>query len=503
MKTGSEAKTAAGELTGIIVGEFEKLCAIPHGSGHEKALSDYLKSRLASCSSRIEQDAAGNLLAELPACPSGTQGPVVILQAHMDMVVAVSAPAVGTNPTVLPVLEGSVLHSDGRTSLGADNGIGVAVILALSCRSVFVHGPLRVLFTVSEETGLRGAALLPPRWLAGADFLINTDGFHADTEVIGCKSGCRETFAKELRPEPAPPRSRAFSLSLSGFSGGHSGDDIDKGRCNTVQTLARLLSDAEKELPGLRLAAFSGGIGFNVIPGDSTAAVLVPAEDAQRFPEWIENRGAALLGEFQDRGKLSAAACASPAQCWPRAFQEEVLTFLTELKNGVWERKNGEVSSSCNIGRVVQQGMSLLVQVMLRCDTVGQDQQMMAQHRQAAENGGFTCEISGYHSWHAVPDSLLARTVQCAYEETTGRKMTQKTAKVGLETAFFQQKAPSLQMVCLGAEIRRAHSVGESVDIDSAALLFRVMQKTLTALCAGTGEKERRQPPEPKNAAGA
>ena len=259
-----------------IVEEFEKLCAIPHGSGNEQALSDYLKDRLTPFATCVEQDKSGNLMAEIPADLSENTTPVTILQAHMDMVVAVSDTSLGSNPVIIPVRRSGVLQSDGRTSLGADNGIGVAVILTLVCRHDFPHGPLRVLFTISEEIGLKGAGEIPPRWLAGASYLINTDGFHADTELIGCKGGCRETFSRKMCTEPVIPSYTAFHIGLSGFTGGHSGDDIDKGLCNAVQALACILSAAD--IPEMRIGSFRGGVGFNVIPARSDAVVFAPIE---------------------------------------------------------------------------------------------------------------------------------------------------------------------------------------------------------------------------------
>ena len=480
---------AADRLAEEIVEEFEKLCTIPHGSGNEQALSNYLKDRLTPLAVRVEQDKDGNLMADIPAGFSEDTAPVTILQAHMDMVVAVSDASLGSNPVVTPIRRSGVLQSDGRTSLGADNGIGVAVILALVCRHDFPHGPLRVLFTISEEVGLKGAGEIPPRWLAGASYLINTDGFDADTELIGCKGGCRETFFRKMCTEPVKPSYTAFHIGLSGFTGGHSGDDIDKGLCNAVQALALLLSVAATDIPEMRIGAFRGGVGFNVIPARSDAVMLVPAERGEALTQLLREIGRKILSEYQDRGALSIKQCVSPNQWWQASFQKEVLRFLTQLQNGVCERTpgTGAVSSSCNLGRVLLRENMLLVQVMFRCDMRRQEQRMLAQHSALAECCGFDSQMSGYHSWHTAPDSTLSETVCQAYEDLTGSPILRKTAKVGLETALLQEKAPEMQMVCLGADIQHAHSVNECVREESAVLLFRLIQNTLTAL--GNGGK--------------
>ncbi|NLU24880.1 MAG: aminoacyl-histidine dipeptidase [Clostridiales bacterium] len=421
-------------------------------------------------------------MAEIPADLSENTTPVTILQAHMDMVVAVSDTSLGSNPVIIPVRRSGVLQSDGRTSLGADNGIGVAVILTLVCRHDFPHGPLRVLFTISEEIGLKGAGEIPPRWLAGASYLINTDGFHADTELIGCKGGCRETFSRKMCTEPVIPSYTAFHIGLSGFTGGHSGDDIDKSLCNAVQALACILSAAD--IPEMRIGSFRGGVGFNVIPARSDAVVFAPIEKSAPFTQLLREVGGRVLSEYQDRGTLSIKRCVSPDRWWQASFQKEVLQFLTQLENGVCERipETGAVSSSCNLGRVLLRENMLLAQVMFRCDKRRQEQRMLARHSALAECCGFESRMSGYHSWHTAPDSTLSETVCQAYEKLTGVPILRKTAKVGLETALFQEKAPEIQMVCLGADIQHAHSVNECVREGSAVLLFRLIQKTLTAL---------------------
>lgn len=472
------------ELTEQIITEFERLCAIPRRSGEEHAVGCYLKERLAPLASSLEQDAAGNLRADIPAHDADPGTPLVILQAHMDMVVAVAGTQATAPGRVTLVRESGILKSDGRTSLGADNGIGVTAILVLLTRNDFPHGPVRVLLTVSEETGLRGAAQVPESWLRDAAFLINTDGFHSGTVLTGCKSGRRETFSRYLSEEPVPCTPTAFRISLEGFLGGHSGDDIGRGRCNTIQTLALILRELGRKLKSLRICSLQGGTAFNVIPASCTAVLLTGAADAGELPQLAREISRPLLAGYQDTGFLSLQPCACPAACWSTLFQRDTLDFLTELVNGICVpgRDGRSVSSSCNLGRVFVRDGTFLVQDMVRCDTTGQEEALAAQHRLAAQHGGYIGQVTGYHSWYSDPDSALARTAADVYRHLTGQTLERKVAQVGLETAYFQEKAPGLQMVCLGAEIQNAHAVSECVREDSISILARLIQGILADL---------------------
>lgn len=469
--------------TRAIIEEFRRICAIPHGSGQEQRIGAYLKTRLEELGLRPRQDAAGNLLAEVPARGGG--GPVLILQAHMDMVVAGEVPA--ERASVRLTEDGGVLRSDGRTSLGADNGVGAAVILYLLGREDFVHGPLRVLFTVGEELGLQGARQVPPEWLLGAAYLINTDGFHADTELVGCKSGLRELLTRSAELRRTPPDMASYRVALTGFLGGHSGDDIHRGRCNTIQILAAILRSLQEKPGQLRVCGLTGGAGFNVIPAQCQAEVAVARAAEDAFLQAAREIGQVLLAEYRDTdggGALTLEPIPTPRMCWKPDFQQGALELLAGLVNGVCGRDGdtGAVVSSCNLGQAFTEDGVLRVHDMLRCDTPEQEARISAQHRKMAEENGFSRSVTGYHSWHGDRDSRLAQTVASIYREQNGRPMQRRMAQVGVETAYFHEKAPALQMVCLGAEIQNAHSVQESVRTDSAAALADLIFEAAAAL---------------------
>lgn len=250
-------------ITRGIVHTFRILSRRPRPSRHEEAAGEELDAYLRGLGLSPVRDGAGNRMADVPPAPGRASAPRLILQGHLDMVCAVR-PGSGWNPLADPVtvvVEGGFLRSDGRSSLGADNHLGNAAALWLLSTGAVNHGPLRLLFTTAEEVGLEGAKEVAPDWLAGAEYLLNTDGFHLGRAVVGSASGRRETWAAPLDAGPAPALP-AWRLTLSGGRGGHSGDDINRGRANPIKLLAAFLAG----LPGGRIASLSGGLTHNAIP---------------------------------------------------------------------------------------------------------------------------------------------------------------------------------------------------------------------------------------------
>ena len=472
----------------LILDEFGGLCAIPHASRHEQAISAYLMGRLRELTERVRQDEYGNLLAEFPASEGLEQAPTVILQAHMDMVLAGNVPP--EKAVVHTVERDGVLYSDGKTTLGADNGIGLAVILALVQNKSLRHGPLRVLFTVREETGLEGARGLSEDWLQGARYLINTDGFHADTELIGCKGGLRETISSAIIRRRTPEGSEACRIRLSGFLGGHSGDDIDSGRVNTIISLAAILKAVQRETD-LSLAELSGGNGFNVIPAWAQALVVIPKGSREKLRRAVRESAERVLAPYRDtdgEGTVSLEDAELPPACYEESFQKRTVNLLLKLHNGVCVRDaSGTVLSSCNLGMVREERNGILdLCDMLRCDTVKMENDLLAQHQRVLNDAGYGVSVKGYHSWHSRADNPLAEAVSRVYERLTGEKIKRKVALVGVEPALFHEKDRELEIVCLAAEIHNAHSVEENVRLDTVLRLYLVMEGVLPLLAQET-----------------
>ena len=491
-----------------IVNIFKTISEIPHGSGMESELGEYLKLSLLSMGAELEQDEAGNILGTFSPGDIYADAPTVVLQAHMDMVVAGDVPASKAKVHVLE--DKGYLKTDGHTSLGADNGIGIATILNLVSHGPDCFGPLKVLFTVSEETGLKGARNVSRDWLKDADYMINTDGFHVDTEIVGCKSGIRETFSRKLltdrvkdsvdfhtRKKNQLEETELYEVKLEGFLGGHSGDDIDKHRCNSIHQMAEMLQDVQDKYD-MRIADLRGGVGYNVIPPDCTAIVAVPRAcrlSAAKILVRDETRMHKIYEKSDPTGKLTVhwlGETATGELLWDYEFQRDVLRFLTALSDGVDATdKNGDVSSSSNLGQIITENDTLIIGDMIRCDTDYQENHIINNHEMVAIESGFQVERTGYHSWHSPEENELADIVASVYETILKKPMNRKVAKVGLEPAFFHEIAPDMSIICLGAEISNAHSVEENVTIESIGLLYKLISGTLSQIAKCSKKKTR------------
>lgn len=445
-------------ISGILE-EFKGLSKVPHGSWNEEAESAYLVERLRAMGLSPVADKVHNVMADVPAAPGHENAPLIILQGHMDMVCAVK-PNSGFDPerdAVTIVVEDGLLKADGRSSLGADNNLGNAVVLWLLNQN-FPHGPLRLLFTVAEEVGLRGAGEIDPAWLRGAKYLLNTDGFHLGRMVVSSAGGRRETFVRPLDTTPAVGR-YAYELSLSGYPGGHSGDDIDKDRPNPI----KLLVERVRALTvPYELAELTGGTGHNVIP-TWARAVIVTREPVE---------GLTALSEV-------------PMRVWTDVCKESTLSLLGGLYNGVyaWHKDfPGIVSASANLGAVGVREGQIEVSAFIRCTESADEKTLTDRHLALAKETGFTTEANGYPSWRGDRSNELALLMSDLYRARTGRDMEITAVHVGLEPSFFQEKAPDLIMVSTGPDIIDAHSVDERAPLDSLPPYAQLLADTLEAL---------------------
>ena len=400
----------------------------------------------------------------------------------MDMVCAV-APGSGFDPLrdgVTIVTEGGFLRSDGRSSLGADNNLGNAVVLYLLERGV-PHGPLRLLFTVSEEVGLKGAAQVDPVWLAGAEFLLNTDGFHLGLAVTGSAGGRRETYARPLTWE-ATRGTEGFKVTLTGGLGGHSGDDIHRGRLNALRALAELL----EELPA-EVADFSGGVTHNVIPGEAQAVVVLPAGQEKALRARCAAFGRTLVercGKAEPRLSLTVTPVPCPERVWSRETRRAVCGLLKNLFHGVWAMHHAfpeVVGASANVGQLSVEHGAATVRAFVRCARREEADVLFARHDGAARDAGFTlAQVSAYPGWPGDGEHHLVRTLCRAYEKETGRTMAVTAVHVGLEPSVLGAKNPELNMASTGPDILDAHAITERAPLaslpDYAALLAGTLE---------------------------
>lgn len=467
-------------ITRGIADTFRFLSRSPHPSHGEEAVSGDYMAFLTRLGLSPVRDGAWNVMANVPASPGCEDAPLLILQGHMDMVCAL-APGCGLDGQTHQVVireENGFLCTDGRSSLGADNGLGNAAVLWLLSTGQLRHGPLRLLFTTAEEVGLAGAAQVDPQWLAGADALLNTDGFHLGRAIVGSAGGRRETWRAPLRWVDAP-HLPAWAITLTGGRGGHSGDDIHRGRANPIRLLAAFLAG----LPGGQVASLTGGSAHNAIPAQAQAVVFAP-----QAPD-LAPLGAALTDYAQADPELTVACLPSPApaQVWEPGFQAHALAFLGGLYHGVYTMDPafpGVVCTSANLGRVSQTQDVLEVCTFLRSARSEQEGELAARHQALAQAHGFTGQFTGYPGWPGDRANPLAAVLERVYLAQTGRALDISAVHVGLEPSVLRAKAPGLVMVSTGPDILDAHSVHERAPLASLPDYALLLAGTLEALAS-------------------
>lgn len=466
-------------LDGVLA-QFFAMCRHPHPSRGEGPLADYVEALLRGRGLSPVRDAWNNLMADLPASPGREQAPLTIVQGHLDMVCAVK-PGSGYDPAsspVTPVVEDGVLRSDGSSSLGADNNLGNAAALWLLGQDV-PHGPVRLLFTVAEEVGLQGAKQVDPAWLAGAKYLINTDGFCLGKAIVSSAGGLRETFSRPL--ETAPRRKSAvFALKLTGFPGGHSGYDIHRGRPNPIRLTAQFLLGLRERMD-FELLHLSGGHAHNAIPMDCTALLAAEEKEAPA----LEAAAAAFSREAPGGPVRLERLEEGPGRAWTPACRDQVLEALTQLRIGVYawrDRENGQVSASANLGRVEQSEDAAAVSCFIRAARKEDQEALQVQHLQTMARAGFGCRSDGYPGWPERKENPLADALAAVWKELTGREMVIEAVHVGLEPSVLGAKNPALLMVNTGPDILDPHSLTERAPLAGLPDYVRLLAGTLDRL---------------------
>lgn len=468
---------------------FSALSAIPRPSGGEGGVTAYLARTLTELGLVPEVDKAYNLRCLLPAAPGFEHAPGVILQAHTDMV-CVTAPGSDYRPGQDPIAlvqDGPWLRSDGRSSLGADNGIAVAAMLALAEHRQFSHGPVLLLFTACEERGLVGAKALDPQWLAGFDYYINLDAFRGDAAIFASAGGLRQSWSHPITRTPTRRR-QGLIVTLSGLTGGHSGFDIHRGRENAVA----LLIDLVGGFAGLELCSLSGGSDYNAIP--TSAAATVALDDPDAFRSYARGWEALVRRHCPaDPGlTVTLTSCTPPDACWDWNTTQAITTFFTHLPRGPRSMRTDcpdTVAVSANAAVLALEEDAVTVRHFARCATPEVMEEMERATGQTALRWSFTrTQRSSYAPWAGTADNRLTRLAQSIYHDLTGAEMEAVALHVGLESSLILEKNPALTGIALGCDIQDAHSVSERVRLDSIPRMEQMILELLNALSKEEGK---------------
>ena len=483
--------TAPSALTGLepaaLWNYFAELSRIPRESKNEQRAGDFVVRVARELGLKFDRDAAGNVVVRKPASAGHAGAAAVCLQGHLDMV-CVARPGKRHDFTKDPielVRTGDELGTDG-TTLGADNGIAVATMLAIAADRTLVHGPLELLFTVDEETGLTGAHQLEPRLLS-ARTLINLDTEEIETLCVGCAGGRDTTGTWALACEPVRAGSAALEVRVTGLKGGHSGVEIHTGRANAIKLLNRVLLDL---LPlDARIARLEGGAKRNSIPALAAAVVCVPKAKLAEARARVAEMCGVLRDEFaivEPGLDVSAEPAKSrPTRVYTRTFQRRIQRVLSALPHGVIQQSAaipGLVETSTNVAVLTQTPRALTLATSQRSMAASEIHEIIDTVTAVLELGG--AEVSGtdgYPGWKPDMGSHVLAVAVAAWRELLGREPVVQAVHAGLECGIIGEKFPGMDMVSLGPTIHGAHSPQECVNIPSVerywAGLLQVLER--------------------------
>lgn len=453
-------------------GIFDEITKIPRPSKKEGRIIKYLEDFARKHSLEHRKDAAGNIVILRPAAASMSGRPAVILQSHMDMVCEKNSDVQFDfdNDPIQAYADSDGWVKAKGTTLGADDGIGMAAALAVLTDTSLELPPIEALFTVDEETGLTGAFGLGKDMLTGK-YLINLDSEDEGEIFIGCAGGIDTLAGFKCETEAADGKYVFLRVDIKGLKGGHSGDDIDKGLANSNKLMARLLLEGIRESE-LRLCRFDGGNLRNAIPREAYALLAVPVKLTSRFFDCLEKFSTDVRAEYSitETGiDITVAEVPAEATFMTEEFQKRFLYALQGLPNGVLAMSMGMpglVETSTNLASVKQDGDTITVTTSQRSSVNSARYDAAASVRSVFELAGAKVKHSdGYPGWNPDPSSkLLEITVDC-YRKLFGQEPKVRAIHAGLECGLFLQKYPELEMVSIGPTLRGVHSPDERLEI--------------------------------------
>jgi dipeptidase D len=468
---------------------FLALCRIPRASGKTQALQDWLLDFATNKGLSAKHDHVGNILISKPATSGFEDRPTVVLQAHMDMVCEKNADTIhnfDTDP-IQPWLDGDWMKAKG-TTLGADNGIGMAAQLAVLAATDLQHGPVECLFTVDEETGLTGAKGLQKDFLHGK-MLINLDSEDEGELFIGCAGGMNSKFTFSYNVETAPSDYFYFSVALKGLTGGHSGDDIDKGRGNANHLLARYLWHEKKETD-LRLVDFQGGNLSNAIPREAVCTAGVPWNEKESVRVRLNCYLSDLEEEFgaiEPNLRLELESISAPAETLLKKDSDRLIDVLYGCPLGIQAMSQtlpGLVETSLNLASVkwVKKGEWEIT--TSQRSSVESVKHALSDRLEAVFSlaGMNASHGDGYPGWKPNPDSRIVKEVASAYRDLFKKEAKIRAIHAGLECGLFLEKYPSLDMVSFGPTMRGVHSPDERLHVPAVEGFWLLLKETLRRL---------------------
>ena len=465
---------------------FDEITKVPRPSKHEDQIRAYLLDFAGKNGIEVKTDAVGNVLMRKPATPGHENAPTVVMQAHMDMVAEKNSDVEHDflKDPIKTYIDGDWVKARG-TTLGADNGIGMAGALAVMIDKTIEHGPLEALFTVNEEIGLEGAENLGEDMITGT-MLLNLDSEDDGEIFVGCAGGIDTTATFEYKKSMAPKHFTYFNISVSGLLGGHSGGDIHLGRANANKLVSRFIWECSQKYP-VEVCAIRGGNLRNAIPREASAEFGVLSDHKDAVLADLEKYAGDIQGEYKglEPGlKLEIREIPQPEFCIDSDTSLALVRSIYSAPHGVYSMSRdleNLVETSTNLAAVKMEGDNKIVVTTSQRSSVESRKNDMAgqveAHFQLA--GAKVDHSDGYPGWAPNMESKIMKITAEAYEELYGVKPEIKAIHAGLECGLFLTKNPNLDMVSMGPTMRGVHSPDEKLLIPTVEKFYKHLCKVL------------------------
>ena len=470
----------------IVLSEFYALSRIPRPSHHEEQAAEYLFQWAKQRGLSVEKDQMNEIIIDKPASPGCENAPRTIFQAHMDMV-CVCEEGVDYDPLKDPIKvlnDGKVLTADG-TSLGADDGIGIAMCLYLLQDDTLRHGPIRAIFTTNEEDGMDSMAM-DPKYLEG-DYLVNLDWETIGSLCNSCAGGDFFNYSAPCEWEAPEAGSVGLTLSFNDLLGGHSGVGINKGHANALVSIATLLCMLRQGGVSYRLAAFSGGQAKNAIPKFASATIALPEADREKASAIIDTFRAEFCDAFgnieTEMAFTAQFQSTPPARVLKAALGYGLAGLMATVPNNVHTMSpfiDGLVESSANLGVLSLTEEEILFTVFARSSVAYQATQIGVICAALAEQFGFRFQSEGHvPGWAVNPNSQLTKIACEAYQHLTGEEMIVEPVHAGVECGAFAEKNPHLDMIAIGPTLLDVHTPAETCAIEDVKTTTELLVEIL------------------------
>jgi len=473
---------------------FLDICTIPHQSGNEEEIANYVISFARNNNLKLEKDKAGNVIIEIPATKGKESAPGIIFQGHLDMV------CVGTpNPAkngVRPIIGKKHKWLKAKeTSLGADNGIGIAAALALAKEKI-THGPIAILCTVDEEVGLSGAKRIDFQKidLKKYHYLINLDSEEEGEATIGCAGGGDTTLSFPFQTE-SKNKKILLSIKVDKLMGGHSGVEIGENRLNAIKVLTGLVNQITKELGPINILSLSAGTARNVIPKKAEAIVALSPRQEKKIKDAISKATETIRSRAKYKKekamKITVNKTAKKNQSiMTKDSSQKVTRLLAELPHGVekWSPSiKGLVETSTNLAMLETKTNEIIIKMMTRSSLKSELEKLRSQIEQVGKK--YQAKINqgeAYPGWEPQPDNSAVILIKKAYKKLTEKSIKIKAIHAGLECGMLLEKYPHLEAISIGPTIKGAHSTEERVNVASVVSFYQFIIGIVTEVSSQT-----------------